>query len=203
MGLGQAQAIHRFRALLAQWSLPLAIAAIAALIMLLGEAGRVALRYDSDLSGEAYRLISGHFVHLGRSHLLLNLAGLLLVWYLVGAVYSPIVWSLVLLASIAAIDLGFWQLLPGLEWYVGLSGVLHGVLVAGVVGLWRIRRMEAVVLMIVVAAKLAYEALIGPLPGSESGSGGTVITEAHLFGAIGGALAAIVVGNRVRPEASI
>ena len=38
--------------------------------------------------GEYWRLLSGHFAHLGYPHLALNLAGLLLVWLLVGRLYA-------------------------------------------------------------------------------------------------------------------
>ena len=36
-------------------------------------------------------------------------------------------------ASVAMIDLGFVLFEPQLDWYVGLSGVLHGALAAGAV----------------------------------------------------------------------
>ncbi len=74
---------------------------------------------------------------------------------------------------------------------MGLSGVLHGMLAAGAIGLWQERRPEAAALAILLAAKLTYEALVGPVPGSEATAGGAVVTEAHLYGAIGGLLAAL------------
>ena len=37
-------------------------------------------------------------------------------------------------------------------------------------------------------AKLVYEALVGPLPGSAESSGGAVIVAAHVYGAIAGAI---------------
>ena len=96
-----------------------------------------------------------------------------------------------MIASIVAIDVGFWFLYPQLDWYVGLSGLLHGLLAAGLfVGVVR-RDREAVVLAVFVSAKLAWEQLVGPLPGSESTSGGAVIVDAHLYGAVGGVLGAL------------
>ena len=85
--------------------------------------------------------------------------------------------------------------MPSLDWYVGLSGVLHGLLVAGLIGSIRQRRAESLVLGAVIAAKLGWEMLVGPMPGSAEAAGGAVIVEAHLYGAagglIGGALLAI------------
>jgi len=52
-------------------------------------------------------------------------------------------------------------------------------------------------------AKLVYEALVGPLPGSAESSGGTVIVVAHIYGAVSGAIAAGVILIRVRTKASI
>ncbi len=55
----------------------------------------------------------------------------------------------------------------------------------------------------ILLAKLGYEVLIGPIPGSGATAGGEVITEAHLLGALGGFAAGMLFSNRVQPEASI
>ena len=64
------------------------------------------------------------------------------------------------------------------------------------------RSGEALILAVVVAAKVAYEQLAGPLPGSEATSGGAVIVDAHLYGVIGGTVVAAAL-IRVRRAASI
>jgi len=174
-------------------------------IALFGDAGRAWLSYDRPLiaAGELWRLLSGHFVHLGIPHLLWDAAGFLLVWYLVGQSFSRSQWAIVALATIAGIDLGFWFLEPNLTWYVGLSGLVHGVLAAGIVGSIRSGRIDMWILGAAVIAKLVYEAFAGPLPGSEESSGGTVIVAAHVYGAIAGAVAAGVIRNRVNARAPI
>jgi len=167
-----------------------------------GDGFREALRYDPGAigGGELHRLVTGHFAHLGWTHLALNAAGLVLTWLLVGSAFSVVEWLLVIACCIAAIDVGFWLLLPALGWYVGLSGLLHGMLAAGAIGNLRVRRVEAAVILGVLVAKLAYEAVGGPMPGAEDLSGGPVVTQAHLYGAIGGGMAAalISIGNRWR-----
>jgi len=170
-----------------------------------GDGVREALAYTrADLdAGQLWRLVTGHFVHLGWSHLFLNLVGLALVVWIVGDTYGWMEWVYIGFVSIAAIGAGFWFLYPELDWYVGLSGLLHGLLAAGlVIGVAKKNR-EAVVLTVFVLAKLAWEQIAGPLPGSEGTSGGAVIVDAHLYGGVGGVLAALLLWRRVRPSPSI
>jgi rhomboid family GlyGly-CTERM serine protease len=187
------------------WLVPAGIALAAVAIALAGDAGREYLRYDraAIAAGELWRLLTGHFVHLGVSHLLLNLAGLLLVWFLVCQYLTHAQWALALGISIVGIDAGFWWLEPQLSWYVGLSGALHGMLAAGVVMGMPEGRAETKILAAAVVAKLAYEQLVGPLPGSEASSGGNVIVAAHLYGALAGALTGGAMLIRVRARASL
>jgi rhomboid family GlyGly-CTERM serine protease len=185
------------------WPVPGSIVLVALALLPGGDAGREWLRFERTgiAAGEAWRLLTGHLVHLGVSHTLLNLAGLVLVWVLVGRAFSTRQWLWIMAGSVAAIDLGLWFGSPSLEWYVGLSGLLHGMLAAGIVAGLAARSGEAVVLAVVVAGKLAWEQFAGPLPGSEATSGGTVIVDAHLYGVIGGALvAATLIRVRGRPS---
>jgi rhomboid family GlyGly-CTERM serine protease len=163
------------------------------------------LRYErlGIANGEYWRLISGHFVHLGPQHLLLNLAGLILVWLLVGRQYTIRQWGLVTLISLAVINAGFWYLDPGLIWYVGLSGLLHGLIIAGAVGAFKSMPTESLIICVAVAGKLIYEQLAGPLPGSAETAGGTVVVNAHLYGAVGGTISALVLWRSSRAAASI
>ena len=182
------------------WLLPAVFAAVALALQAGGASARQAMQFDREMiaSGQLYRLLTGHAVHLGWSHFVLNLLGLLLVWYLVGRAFRLWQWLLIVAASICVIDLGFWTLLPALSWYVGLSGLLHGLFAAGIVGFWPARRTEALIFGFALVAKLVYESFAGPLPGSVDAAGGAVITEAHLFGAIGGAFAGLIMSLATR-----
>lgn len=177
------------------WWPALAVALPALVLALAGEDARLLLRWEraSLAAGEYWRLVSGHFVHLGWSHLGLNLAGLGLVWLLVGRRFGAPAWLVIIAATLAGIDLGFWYLEPQLAWYVGLSGLLHGVLAAGVLAGIRQAPSESLVLGLGLAAKLVYESAVGPLPGSEATAGGAVIVSAHLYGAVAGGLCAVLV----------
>lgn len=202
MGLRQ---VDQSRSGLAIWALPVAILVVSAGLAVAGDAARGALAWDrfAIATGQVWRLVSGHFVHLGWSHFLLDSTGLVLVWFLVGACLGPLSWLLVLGIVIAGIDAGFWFFEPQLVWYVGLSGVVHGLLAAGISAGFGRDRPELVVLAVLLVAKLAWEQFVGPVPGSESSTGGNVITAAHLYGAIAGLAAGAVHRIRVRAQASI
>ena len=194
MGLGNGEEMRPGALPVRAWLVPGIVVLVALALMLSGDSAREWLRFDRAgvAAGDAWRLLTGHFVHLGVTHTLLNLAGLVLVWILVGRAYTWRQWLWVMAGSMAAIDLGLWVGSPQLAWYVGLSGLLHGMLAAGIVAGLAHRNSEALILAVVVAGKLAWEQFAGPLPGSEVTSGGAVIVDAHLYGVIGGALVAAV-----------
>jgi rhomboid family GlyGly-CTERM serine protease len=176
-------------------ALPLSLAALSTLFALLGDRATQWLRYDRDaiLHGQWWRIISGNIVHLGWPHLLLNLAGLILVWLLFRHTLSTRSWIFVTLASATAVSVGLLLFDPQLQWYVGLSGVLHGLFAAGLItALYAGNRGDWWLLLLFIA-KITWEQLVGTMPGSAEIAGGTVIVNAHLYGAIGGALTALLI----------
>lgn len=182
----------------ASWFLGL-LAAVLVLSWVGDEPLRHALRYERTavLQGEYWRLLTGHFVHGTTAHLVLNLAGLTIVAVLFARDYSLGEWLLILLLSIATIDAGFVFYEPQLDWYVGFSGVLHGALAAGAIAWLRHEsRHLALALSLILVGKLAWEQWQGALPFSGDMP---VIVDAHLYGAIGGALAAGILWLR-RPD---
>jgi rhomboid family GlyGly-CTERM serine protease len=181
----------------AAWVLGL-LAALSVLLALSGETGRLALRYEKSAvwSGEYWRLLTGHLVHASSAHLLLNVIGVGLICGLFPRDYSPRQWILILAASIVAIDLGFVLFEPQLQWYVGLSGVLHGALAAGAIAWWQHEtRPLAFALSAVLVGKLSWEQMHGALPLSGDMP---VIVDAHLYGACGGLAVALVIWLRSR-----
>ncbi len=196
MGLNQGDVDHRQSSIYAAWLLPGAIVVIAALVAVTGDWGRDLLRYDRAAisGGEIWRLVSGHIVHLGWSHFLLNGAGLLLISYLVASRFTTRQWLIITIVAIAGIDTGFWIWQPQLLWYVGLSGLLHGLLAAGAVDGVRTGQLDYWLIAVFLLLKLTYEQLVGPLPGSEGTSGGNVVVAAHLYGAIAGSIGGVLIG---------
>ncbi|MGB5247229.1 MAG: rhombosortase [Woeseia sp.] len=207
MGLAPDHKIQRYAAKLAAggWQLPLAIAIVALIAEAGGDAWREVLRYDRIAVGQSewWRLLSGHLVHLGWSHLAMNVLALLGIWLLVGRNLRIPDWLLAGAVIVAGIDAGFWWREPQLIWYVGLSGALHGILVAGLIAGWHRHRGEAVLLGGLLVAKLVYEQYFGALPGSAATAGGDVVVNAHLYGALAGLLAIVAVRVRVAALRSI
>jgi len=164
------------------------------------------LRYERSavLSGEAWRLVTGHLVHADMVHLGWNVLGVLIVAFLVARDYSWRQWLVILGVSIATTDLGFLLLEPRLEWYVGFSGVLHGLMAAGLVAWLRTSR-DAITWIVtgLFAAKLAWEHFAGPLPFTAASLEVPVVHEAHTYGAIGGALAGLWLTRRMPRPASL
>ena len=165
---------------------------VAALLVLLWAGGKgvtevLQYRRSAILDGEWWRLITGHFVHAGFRHMALNVAGGVVMTALFLRTYSRGQWMLILAVSLVVIDLGFLLRDRWLETYVGFSGVLHGGLAAGALAWWRTEaRPLALAISIVTVGKLAWEQWEGPV--SLAGDGMTIIVNAHLYGAIGGAL---------------
>ncbi|HUQ50585.1 MAG TPA: rhombosortase [Gammaproteobacteria bacterium] len=159
-----------------------------------GDALREVGRYQRDAieGGQYWRLVSGHLVHLGLGHLWPNLAALLVIGALFDDVFRSVDWLRASLASAAAIDVGLYVLDPDVIWYVGLSGVLHGLVAAGAFALLLRRQKIGAVLAAGLGAKLAFEQLAGPLPFTAESVGGPVVVAAHLYGAAGGLLAEAV-----------
>jgi rhomboid family GlyGly-CTERM serine protease len=167
------------------------------LLTLTGEGGRALLRYDRSAlaSGQWWRLLSAHVVHLDLRHALLNVVGLALVWALFARDYSPKAWLAIVLGAIAAIDVGLWLGDSTVQWYVGSSGALHGALAAGVLAHIRKGERDGWLLAALLAAKLLYEQAVGALPFSGNDP---VVVDAHLYGVAGGlAVAAFLSPRRV------
>jgi rhomboid family GlyGly-CTERM serine protease len=164
-----------------------------------GEWGRAALRYERDAvaAGQWWRLITAHLVHLDLEHAVLNALGLVLMWSLFARDYGPRQWLAIVVATFAAIDAGLWFHDTHVDWYVGASGALHGVMAAGTLAHVRRGDLDGWILAVFIVVKLLYEQLNGQLPFSDSGV--PVVVNAHLYGALGGLAMAAVMKRRREP----
>jgi rhomboid family GlyGly-CTERM serine protease len=168
-----------------------ALLAVCLLLAAGGDSVRELGRWERDAidTGEYWRLVSGHLVHLGLGHLWPNLAALLIIGLLFEGVFRNWDWVRIGAASVAAIDLGLYVLDPDVQWYVGLSGVLHGYVAAGALALIMRGEKLGVVLAVGVGAKLVFEQVVGPVPFTAASVGGPVVVAAHLYGVVGALLA--------------
>lgn len=172
----------------------LVLAVLMTILQALPADWRATLRYDRDAlaAGEGWRLLTANFIHLGWNHLLLNVAGFLLIGWLFADEVSTLTWFFVLLACCMAASLGLYWLTPGATVVVGLSGALHGLFVFGAVT-WVVHGYSAGWgLLLGIAGKLIWEQTSGAMPLSVEIVGGPVVTDAHLWGAMGGLCAGLV-----------
>jgi rhomboid family GlyGly-CTERM serine protease len=164
-----------------------------------GEGVRNALSYDRAAlaQGEWWRILTAHFVHLDARHALLIGLGVVLMWALFARDYSPLRWLALYLFSALVISAGLWLLNPEIQWYVGASGALHGVMTAGTLAHLRRRDLDGWILATFIIAKLVYEQVAGSMP--FSGAAHTVV-DAHLYGAVGGLGLALFLRSNREPQ---
>ena len=149
--------------------------------------GAFFFKREDILYGHYWLLLSGHFSHANTSHLLLNVAAWTLVWIYGWSVCNGLIWSLLFSVSTLGTSLGLFFLLD-IEWYSGLSGVLHGLLIAIVLLRLLKNRQDwsAWLLLLFIPAKLLYEYLSQAPFYTASLINIPVIDEAHFFGFISG-----------------
>ncbi len=147
-----------------------------------------ALQFDRHAigAGEWWRLVSAHGVHLGPSHMLLNGAVLVVVMVLVGRELTPGEWLALGLVCGLTISIGIWLWQPETTRFAGLSGVLHGLIIAGAMRALPRQRPLSGVILALLAIKLGSEMLFGPTPGTANLADGPVLVESHLLGALAG-----------------
>jgi len=157
---------------------------------LAGDMARAGLRYERDAieAGQWWRLVTAHLVHLDLEHTLLNLLGLVMMWALFARDFRPRQWLIIVTAVVLAIDAGLWFRDTQIHWYVGASGALHGFMAAGTLAHVRRGDLDGWILAVFIVLKLGYEQWSGALPFSDSGV--PVVVNAHLYGALGGVIAA-------------
>ena len=186
--------------LLRRHALVLAIAVTAIAVQASADGVQLALRYERSAvdAGEWWRLASSHLVHAGWAHLGLNLVALLLLSALLhsrSTAQQALLWGL----TAGGTGLALHALMPALDWYVGLSGVLHGAVVWWALDLLRTSRPLGALALAGIGTKLALD-LAGGGQQSAALIGVPVIIEAHLYGAVVGARAwlAVVLLDRRR-----
>lgn len=174
-------------------ALPIAI--IVVVVAIAGEPVREALQWHraSIAEGEWWRLLTAHLVHLDLMHASVNAAVLVLLAVLFGHVYSLSRHAVNALVGMLVIDAGLYML-GDLDWYVGLSGVLHAMAAAAVVRLI-ITRGDPLAWGVAVFgfAKIVYENLAGAMPFTAQGT--LVVTDAHLLGVLAGMAVGLIPGS--------
>jgi len=175
-----------------------------ALLMLALQAGGATvgdvLRYDRAVitSGEMWRLVSGHFVHLTWAHCLLNVGGLVALAAILPA--SLRAWRCcVVLATL--IGLMLFAALPGLQHYAGFSGINYGLAVLALLPRVRGEPVAAVVLVTLIGRAI-WQWLGGVNLDAVAWLGAPPLAAAHVAGLAVGVLMLCVPMIRSRHQAA-
>lgn len=184
------------------WLPPLALIALVFLLGLGGDAARSALRYDSVAigAGQWWRLLSANFVHLGWWHLFLNELGLLVLVLLCPERLPWAVWARRVLLVGLGMCLGLYFFVPGVRWYVGMSGLIHGLFVLGLGRQVMQKDLIAAGCLAYLVSKIAWEMVAGVPVSDEAAIGGTVLVESHLYGSLSALIYGLVFGAFTRVE---
>jgi len=162
------------------------------LCMLQRFSGAFELDRQQVLSGEIWRIWIGHLVHTNMTHLTLNIAAALIIYF---GFFTRVKLAVLLAYGFVfstLISVALLCVYPGLDWYNGLSGLLHALVVYFSIRL--AREKDTVfwvgpilvwlkVLTETLRANTGYENLLGDM---------MVITEAHLVGVFMGTIVAII-----------
>ncbi|WP_240467152.1 MULTISPECIES: rhombosortase [unclassified Comamonas] len=155
---------------------------------------RELLRYEvqAQALGQWWRMLTAHWVHLSWAHMAINACGLLLCCALADAMWTVrrLLTSMAVLG--AMVSLLLWGISPQVNDYVGLSGVLYGLIVWMLLPPVLLHRdgMAAMVLLVVMGW-LGWQSWVGPDLREQRLIGGYIVTQAHWFGVLGGILGAL------------
>ena len=140
-------------------------------------------------AGQWWRIVTGNLTHTNVPHLAMNLAALAALTLLHRHYYR--VRSLVMLMWCMMVAIGIAMFWSPFSWYAGLSGVLHGLFVWGVIRDIQNKVPLGWVMLVGVIAKLAYEAYSGGDSMTAQLIDAGVAYQAHLAGSAVGLLFAL------------
>lgn len=184
-----AWAVRRAAYTRAEYVALLATLALLVALQLAGPNVRAALRYErADVaSGQLWRLLTAHFVHFDAAHLLMNAAALIVVWMLFVQLATLRQWCGVVLLSALVVTSGLYVFQTDVDWYLGLSGLLHGLWMAGALLSWKREGRSGALAFGLLVGKLGFEQVQAPLTAALLPSM-AVIASAHVFGAMAGSI---------------
>jgi rhomboid family GlyGly-CTERM serine protease len=151
-----------------------------------------------------WRLITGHFLHTNSIHLLLNTAGLILLWALHGHYYNIPRYFVQFFVLCLGTAIGLYLFSKQMYWYVGLSGVLHGLFIIGAYFDIQQKFKTGWLMLIGVWLKVVHEQIYGASEDVAQLIAANVAVDAHLYGTITGSIIVLyyLVENRITPPKS-
>lgn len=136
------------------------------------------------LSGQWWRLFSGHLLHSNGAHLAMNVGAL---WLIFGLHQLHYHWRTLLpltLGLMLAISLFIGLAADQIDRYVGLSGLLHGLITWGAIKDIQRGWFSGWLLLLAIIAKVCWELTVGASASTSALIEARVAVEAHGFGVL-------------------
>lgn len=143
-------------------------------------------------NGELWRLLSGHLLHMGPVHLGMNIAALMIIWIFLHRFLGLFAWWATAAVSSVGISVCLYLFTSSLDWYVGLSGLLHSLITTGSIAALREGKREFSLLLLFIGTKVAWEQYYHPLSEGMLMLEGNIVVDAHLYGLIMGVVCALL-----------
>jgi rhomboid family GlyGly-CTERM serine protease len=140
--------------------------------------------------GQWYRILTSALIHTNTPHLAMNLLGLALISMLYQEQLTDIKVVLVWMGIVILSSVSLLIFYPEIEWFVGLSGSLHGLIVWAALSQLPKHLYSNLLILFGLSIKLYMEHFYGGDPLSSQLIEARVLTEGHLTGALSGLLLA-------------
>ena len=156
------------------------------LMALLQFVGPEALRYEPDWprSGEAWRILTAHWVHVGWMHWLLNSLTLVIMVSLTTPGWRARRWIFNTVTLALGISILTTLFNPEIGNYAGHSGVLYGLFILGAVSLFPRDRLIAVLVAAAIVIKVLMEQFQFYDFNTSGLIGARVVVDSHLYGTL-------------------
>jgi rhomboid family GlyGly-CTERM serine protease len=167
---------------------PFAFFLIALAIISFSPEGPMLFRYDQQAvaQGEWWRFLSSHFTHSTWNHFFLNMLGLAILTVLFSQVATWRKWLSVAFFSSLFCSACFYFFAGNYYIYVGMSDILHGVIIAYAMCDYKHFKLGNIILIVGTLGKVIWEQSPWYIEASGDFIGGRVATESHFYGAISG-----------------
>ncbi len=160
------------------------VAVIIPVMTLMQLIGPETFRYERDWSstGEIWRIVTGHLVHVGWIHLLFNALSLVICVSLTTPGWSAKRWLANTVCMAVGISLLMTLLNPEVGDYAGHSGVLYGLFILGAISLFPRDRLIAILVIAAIVTKVLMEQFNFYDFNTADIIGARIIVDAHLYG---------------------
>lgn len=148
--------------------------------------------WREDFWSEIWRWWTGHWVHVGWMHLLLNLLAFVCLPFIFPEIKNRFFIILMVLLP-PAISLSFYYFYLDIVAYAGFSGVLHGLYAAFALSALQYpkERKFGLLVLVLIVGKIVWEIMMGSL-GTSAIIGSPVLIEAHYLGVLWGTIFCLI-----------